>query len=68
MSRPIKIQVFLDLQTYQDVVEFEANHRLKTDSETVFRILQDYFTKIHISRKQFREIQEKLKIEMKVKE
>ena len=60
MGRPIKIQVFLDLQTYQDVVEFEAEHRLRTDSEAVFRILQDHFTKVHLTRKQFRQIQEKL--------
>lgn len=45
MGRPVKVQVFLDLKTYNEVVTYKQTYRLPTDSISIQRIINEFFDK-----------------------
>lgn len=48
MARNYKIQLFVDLKQATNILKYQEERHLKSESEAVFRILNEYFANIEM--------------------
>jgi len=48
MARNYKIQLFVDLKQASNILKYQEERHLKSESEAVFRILNEYFTNVEL--------------------